>query len=88
MSDSLEDKKQGNGADLETNLRSYETIDIEHVPVRDDPRNWSRTRKVRTFDKENMRLELIITLQNLILAIVASAAMIATLGANIYNRAF
>ncbi|KLO08653.1 MFS general substrate transporter [Schizopora paradoxa] len=43
--------------------------DIEHMPVRDDPRAWSRTRK------------------NTILAIVASAAMIATLGANIYNPA-
>ncbi|KAL0950653.1 hypothetical protein HGRIS_007441 [Hohenbuehelia grisea] len=42
-------------------------IDIEHVPVADDPRAWSSTKK------------------HVILAIVASAAMIAGLGANIQN---
>ncbi|KAF8574318.1 vacuolar DHA amino acid exporter [Ramaria rubella] len=44
-------------------------LDIEHVLVHDDPRQWSAKRKTFT------------------LAVVASAALIATLGINIYNPA-
>lgn len=33
--------------DAEASTDRNDTIDIEHVPVNDDPRQWSRTRKVR-----------------------------------------
>jgi hypothetical protein len=34
--------------DVEASTDTNDAIDIEHVPVNDDPRQWSRTRKVRT----------------------------------------
>ncbi|KAG1818699.1 major facilitator superfamily domain-containing protein [Suillus subaureus] len=35
-------------SDIEASTNTNDTIDIEHVPVDDDPRQWSRTRKMIT----------------------------------------
>lgn len=61
--------------------------DIEHAPVHDDPRTWSRWRKVcytcvrSTSTNRNIS-------QTSILVIVSFACAINGLGANIYNRAY
>jgi len=63
-------------------------VDIEHVPVQDDPREWPKRRKVSllyasqilTSDTDTTQFKLFT------LGIVACAALIATLGVNIYNR--
>jgi hypothetical protein len=34
-------------ADVESSVDATSSIDIEHVPVNDDPRQWSPARKVR-----------------------------------------
>lgn len=34
-------------ADVESSTAVVSTIDIEHVPVNDDPRQWGPARKVR-----------------------------------------
>ncbi|KAJ6469053.1 major facilitator superfamily domain-containing protein [Mycena vitilis] len=54
----------------------FMAFDIEHVQVVDDPRAWSPFRKVYRF--LNSRL-------NVVLALIASASMIAGLAANIQN---
>lgn len=36
-------------SDVKVSTGTYDTIDIEHAPVNDDPRQWSRTRKVRVW---------------------------------------
>ncbi len=62
--------------------------DIEHAEVVDDPRKWSRTRKVGLFLSRRRPPELTHSgcAQTFVLAIVSVAAMIAGLGGNIYNR--
>ncbi|KAG2744791.1 MFS general substrate transporter [Suillus brevipes Sb2] len=43
-----EHKPQRQKLDVEASTDTNDTIDIEHVPVNDDPRQWSRTRKTIT----------------------------------------
>ena len=33
----------------DSQVRTNDRVDIEHVPVKDDPRAWSKTRKVINF---------------------------------------
>ena len=65
-----------------------QTIDIEHVPVQDDPRNWSPLRKVRYYLTSVPLLATMFNLpsQNVTLALIAFATMIAGLSSNIQNR--
>lgn len=65
--------------------RPHEKPDIEHATVQDDPREWSRTRKVSLLNLTEC-IYLLTLVKYITLATVASAALIATLGANIYNR--
>lgn len=43
-----EPKSLPHNPDVKPSLDTKDTIDIEHVPVDDDPRQWSRARKVRS----------------------------------------
>ena len=66
-------------------------LDIEHASVKDDPRQWSKTRKVSGLltglfacpDDEVLTKYIG---QYIIVAMVSAAAMNAGLGASIYNR--
>jgi hypothetical protein len=62
--------------------------DIEHAPVQDDPRKWSRARKVRLYLPERALVDLI-PAQTSILFVVSFASAIAGLGAftDIFARA-
>ena len=64
------------------------TLDIEHAVVVDDPRQWTRKRKVRLRASIPRYPALKIDLrgQTFVLVIVSAASMIAGLGGNIYNR--
>ena len=59
--------------------------DIEHAYVVDDPREWPRSRKVGIAVVSSIPLLMKVP-KIAILFIIAIASMIATLGANIYNR--
>lgn len=63
------------------------TPDIEHMPVVDDPRQWSNFRKV-FFPHKGFLEFLLIVVQNFILLQVAFGSMIAGLAGNIQNRKF
>lgn len=45
-----EPKSLPHNPDVKLCLDTKDTIDIEHVPVNDDPRQWSCARKVRSRD--------------------------------------
>ncbi len=62
-------------------------VDIEHMPVHDDPRKWSRLRKV-TFLRCYSTTAYTASVQNFILAVICSGSMIAGFGASIQNREF
>lgn len=62
-------------------------IDIEHMPVHDDPRKWPRLRKV-AFLRCYSTTAYAATVQNFILAVICSGSMIAGFGASIQNREF
>ena len=61
------------------------SFDIEHVPVKDDPRAWSSLRKVCHLNLRAIFSQLI-AFQNATLLLIAFASMIAALSANIQNR--
>lgn len=66
-------------------------IDIERVPVEDDPRAWSEMRKVSRccslrLAADGLWSPPLCEPQNVTLVIISAAAMIAGLGANIQNR--
>ncbi|PPQ66472.1 hypothetical protein CVT24_007046 [Panaeolus cyanescens] len=65
---------------------SQQEFNIEHAPVTDDPRKWSAFRKVWSFayhpSTANNKIP-----QNVCLALISSASLIAGLAANIQNPA-
>jgi hypothetical protein len=67
-------------------------VDIEHVPVDDDPREWSDRKKVggdtslaRSLTGADHARR---AFQTMILAMVSIASLAPTMGASIYNPAF
>jgi hypothetical protein len=73
-----------------TTAATHGNHNIEHVPVKDDPRAWSPLRKVSwpfllvLLDS----LFRVLLYQNASLALIASASMVATLSVNIQNREY
>ncbi len=61
-------------------------LDIEHMPVENDPRMWSPARKVCTLDERVVYIP-DLSCQNLVLVLISSGSMIAGFAANIQNRA-
>lgn len=59
-------------------------LDIEHVAVHDDPRQWSSARKVR--EPTRAVVHRLLFVQTATLLIVSSASLITTIAAGIYNR--
>lgn len=62
-----------------------EPLDIEHMPVQNDPRLWSFARKVDVLLK-CLVMMFTYCVQNVSLALISSASMIAGLAASIQNR--
>lgn len=92
-----------NGARAQNENKSHDTKfvpspqrkpDIEHAEVSDDPRKWSKVRKVNDIvfkdylllAKQLLHSQCTPNNQGFVLAIISGAAMIAGLGGNIYNR--
>lgn len=80
-------------ADADTNFRSQgvsvsmsTALSIEHVVVGDDPRKWSKARKVCVFVYELYLKQLLLKgRQYAIVAMISAASMISGLSSNIYN---
>ena len=68
-----------------------EKVDIEHTRVENDPRSWSRLKKVSPAVKLTGCVKVPVShtrLQIFVLSLVSAASMIAGLGGSIYNRTY